>query len=72
MAATNMENLANAAGREVNRLQGEVRRLSAELLAEQSTRTVLAEDAQTRYNAQNEEVQRLRELCIANGIDPNQ
>jgi len=71
IAATNMENMAKAAGREVQRLEGTVLRLNAELLAAHNSLMVLSEDGNTRYDAANAEVQRLRELCIAGGIDPN-
>jgi hypothetical protein len=71
IAAQNMENLAKAAGREVERLTGEIARLNAELLAAQNSLMLLSADGTTRYDAANDEVQRLRELCIANGIDPN-
>jgi len=70
--AINMENLAKAAGREVNMLKGQVARLNAELLAAQNSLTVLSQDATTRYDAANRAAQEYREKLIANGINPDQ
>jgi hypothetical protein len=71
-ASINMENLAKAAGRECQRLEGELKRMSNELLAAQNSLMVLSEDATTRYDAANRAAQEYRERLIANGIDPDQ
>ena len=71
IAAQNMEELAKAAGREVDRLNGEVARLNAELLAAQNSLLLISEDSHTRYKAANEAAQEYREKLIAHGIDPD-
>jgi len=70
-AAINMENLAKAAGREVQKLEGMVLRLNAELLAAHNSLVVLSEDSSTRYDAANRAAQEYREKLVAHGIDPD-
>jgi len=53
---------------EIARLGAENKRLSAELEGQKTLVQMLGTDANTRYDAQNAEVERLRGLLRSNGV----
>jgi hypothetical protein len=70
-ANIDQDSLIQAQQLEILRLTSDNARLAAELEASRKDQQLMITDNNTRYQAANQEVQRLRELCIAEGIDPN-
>jgi FtsZ-binding cell division protein ZapB len=71
-ANIDQDSLIKALRLDIDRLTADNARLSAELEASRRDQQLLITDGNTRYQAQNDEVARLRALCKVNGIDPNE
>ena len=70
-AHINQQGVIDAMRIEIDKRDGEILRLGAELEASQKSNLLLATRDDTTKDGLLAELTYLRELCIANGIDPN-